>query len=469
MSSTDCPNRLTLTGTKDKSKLFDMLPTSPPTTPTSAITAFDENEIFWDKLEIDDEHKEFSHSQEFNQEIQAENLLATELPDSMISISWPFVKSNSFDVGTKIDKIKTFPKVTTMPKRVKKVDYKISLSDRPLNNKAIKRILFQEIIENKKLRCPWKKFENSFSCFTARDWINVAFELTFRPYHTTRIYRKYEYQEKKRIYESLISSSNFDCFVQTKNSNNWSFINEKLAKWKVQIIKDIPRTFSNIDIFNYASMLQQLYRILYSYFIYDPQLGYTQGMNLIVGALLMHAEESVAFWLFVTLIEDYDMRDVFTDSLGKVTHHCKVMQSLINHYLPKIAIHLDKLDIQVEMFATPWIMSLFWGIIPVPFLHWFLTRFFKNKWMAFYRIFLSILEYLEPQILSSNDLTDFFDAIKSLKMDQDHIEYEERRYVEDPIIVENIIKWRTIIKNSDESYQDIQSYMIYDILDYDDY
>lgn len=68
-------------------------------------------------------------------------------------------------------------------------------------------------------------------------------------------------------------------------------------------------------------MLQQLYRILYSYFIYDPQLGYTQGMNLIVGALLMHAEESVAFWLFVTLIEDYDMRDVFTDSLGKVTHH----------------------------------------------------------------------------------------------------------------------------------------------------
>ena len=106
-------------------------------------------------------------------------------------------------------------------------------------------------------------------------------------------------------------------------------------------------------------MLQQLYRILYSYFIYDPQLGYTQGMNLIVGALLMHSEESVAFWLFVTLIEDYDMRDVFTDSLGKVTHHCKVMQSLINHYLPKIAIHLDKLDIQVEMFATPWIMSLF--------------------------------------------------------------------------------------------------------------
>lgn len=89
--------------------------------------------------------------------------------------------------------------------------------------------------------------------------------------------------------------------------------------------------------------------------------------------------------------------------------------------------------------------------------------------MAFYRIFLSILEYLESQILSSNDLTDFFDAIKSLKMDQDHIEYEERRYVEDPIIVENIIKWRTIIKNSDESYQDIQSYMIYDILDYDDY
>ena len=35
-------------------------------------------------------------------------------------------------------------------------------------------------------------------------------------------------------------------------------------------------------------------------------------MNMVVGALMMHNDESVAFWLFVTLLEDYDLRDVFT-------------------------------------------------------------------------------------------------------------------------------------------------------------
>lgn len=92
-------------------------------------------------------------------------------------------------------------------------------------------------------------------------------------------------------------------------------------KYKTQILKDISRTFSNLDIFGYPSMLQQLYRILYSYSIYDPQLGYTQGMNLVVGAILMHCEENVAFWLFVSLVEDYEMRDVFADSLLGVQRH----------------------------------------------------------------------------------------------------------------------------------------------------
>jgi len=90
---------------------------------------------------------------------------------------------------------------------------------------------------------------------------------------------------------------------------------------KIQILKDIPRTFSNLDIFGYASALQKLYRILYSCFLYDPQLGYTQGMNMVAGALLMHTDESIAFWLFITLLEDYDVRDVFTHSHESIKKH----------------------------------------------------------------------------------------------------------------------------------------------------
>ena len=66
------------------------------------------------------------------------------------------------------------------------------------------------------------------------------------------------------------------------------------------------------------------------------------------------------------------------------------------------------------------------------------------------------MKHLQPQILKANDLTDFFEIMKDLKMDQDYIEYEDRKYVDDPIIVENIIKWRTIIKIGDTSFPDIE-------------
>jgi hypothetical protein len=51
--------------------------------------------------------------------------------------------------------------------------------------------------------------------------------------------------------------------------------------------------------------------VLSAFAKYDTSLGYVQGMNFIVASLLLHCSEDVAFWLFVTLIEDYDLRDIF--------------------------------------------------------------------------------------------------------------------------------------------------------------
>jgi hypothetical protein len=45
--------------------------------------------------------------------------------------------------------------------------------------------------------------------------------------------------------------------------------------------------------------------VLLAFSKYDSTIGYVQGMNFIVGSLLMHCSEEVAFWLFVSLIEDF--------------------------------------------------------------------------------------------------------------------------------------------------------------------
>lgn len=74
---------------------------------------------------------------------------------------------------------------------------------------------------------------------------------------------------------------------------------------ELQITKDIHRTYPHNPTFsrnpNFRNMLKQ---VLLTYSVYDPELGYVQGINLIAAILLYHiktAEET--FWALVELME----------------------------------------------------------------------------------------------------------------------------------------------------------------------
>ena len=70
-------------------------------------------------------------------------------------------------------------------------------------------------------------------------------------------------------------------------------------------------------------------RVLLAFSKYDNTIGYVQGMNFIVGSLLMHCSEEVTFWLFVALIKECDMRDIYGPQLSGLFKHCMVLEVLI--------------------------------------------------------------------------------------------------------------------------------------------
>jgi len=80
--------------------------------------------------------------------------------------------------------------------------------------------------------------------------------------------------------------------------------------------------------------------ILIAYSKYDPQVGYVQGMNFIAGALLYHCSEEIGFWIFVLLIKNYEIRDVYLPGLPGLYKHTFVIDSLISQYLHNIFKHL---------------------------------------------------------------------------------------------------------------------------------
>ena len=71
-----------------------------------------------------------------------------------------------------------------------------------------------------------------------------------------------------------------------------------------QIEKDLPRTFGGFGERGLRvpeeEAMAALRRVLVAYACHRKEVGYCQGMNFLVGILLLHCSEEDAFWLLVT-------------------------------------------------------------------------------------------------------------------------------------------------------------------------
>ena len=122
-----------------------------------------------------------------------------------------------------------------------------------------------------------------------------------------------------------------------------------------------------------------------------------------VGQLLMHCSETLAFWLFVTLIEEYDLRDIFQNGLPGLQKHTYIIRLLIMKHLPKTHQHLEKYQVKPEMYASDLIFSAFTMVLPETqhdVTAAFFNNYFRYRWEFFYKLILTILEHVSPQILA---------------------------------------------------------------------
>jgi hypothetical protein len=62
-------------------------------------------------------------------------------------------------------------------------------------------------------------------------------------------------------------------------------------------------------------------------------------MNFIVGALLYHCSEVMAFWLFVSLIEDCEVRDIYLKGLPGLYKHSEIIDMLIRDNMKDLYLH----------------------------------------------------------------------------------------------------------------------------------
>lgn len=91
------------------------------------------------------------------------------------------------------------------------------------------------------------------------------------------------------------------------------------------IAKDVARTLSDLKLFREDSDggNNKLFNVLKAYSNYDNEVGYVQGLNYIVGLLLLYVQdEEEVFWCLYTLMYKMGWRWIYTENFPKLKALC---------------------------------------------------------------------------------------------------------------------------------------------------
>ncbi|KAG0301561.1 hypothetical protein BGZ98_008253 [Dissophora globulifera] len=182
------------------------------------------------------------------------------------------------------------------------------------------------------------------------------------------------------------------------------------------IQRDLARTFPQIDMFKEEGGKGQemLGNILKAYSLYDPHVGYCQGLGFLVGPLLMNMDEKEAFCVFVRLMETYDMRTMFTLNMEGLQLRLYQFSALLSEHLPMLHAHLSFHSIHAAMYASQWFLSLFAYSYPLHLvLRIYDVVFTEGAPETIMRVAVALLKKNEEQLMQLQEFEDLLDALSS--------------------------------------------------------
>ena len=56
----------------------------------------------------------------------------------------------------------------------------------------------------------------------------------------------------------------------------------------------------------------------------------------------MHCSDTLTFWLFVELIEEYELRDIYQVGLPGLQKHSYIIKMLVSKHLPVLGEHFEE-------------------------------------------------------------------------------------------------------------------------------
>ncbi|KAL4534021.1 hypothetical protein Ndes2526B_g07096 [Nannochloris sp. 'desiccata'] len=179
-----------------------------------------------------------------------------------------------------------------------------------------------------------------------------------------------------------------------------------------EIEKDTHRTFpGHAWLRGRAGQLAML-RVLRAYAVYDPEVGYTQGMNFLAGLFLAYLDEPQAFGALVLVMQDRGLRALYLPNDGMALLQVRLWQ--LGRLMPlRLSTHLENHAALPVLYASSWFLTCFSAEFPMHFAARVMDLVVTDCYAApFMKVAVHILERCEQELLQMEDLEEMVDYLR---------------------------------------------------------
>ncbi|KAK6440750.1 hypothetical protein LTR95_003025 [Oleoguttula sp. CCFEE 5521] len=179
------------------------------------------------------------------------------------------------------------------------------------------------------------------------------------------------------------------------------------------ILKDVPRTLTEQYSYYVDKGHTKLKNLLVAFVAKYPDLGYTQGLNMIAGHLLLAipAEED-AFWVLCNMVDNYFPAGYFSRDApmdGALADNA-VLREYVREIMPKLDEHLTRLDIDSHSTFQPgWHLTALSSHLPKIALQrvWDVWLCLPKQQTFLFNVVLAMLKLREAEILRLKSDTEY--------------------------------------------------------------
>ena len=175
----------------------------------------------------------------------------------------------------------------------------------------------------------------------------------------------------------------------------------KSIKQSIEFIRrDIDRTYY-IDYFTKGEGKKELKTVLESMCTIKGHVGYCQGMNFIVGAMIYLLKSEIdGFYMFNCMLNTYELNSLFEYNTPDYNTRVFQLNYYVKKYLPQIFHHFKNNNLPFDLIYSGWLLTLFSNYYDINKLDFPWTCFIIDKWKGIIKVCLIIMFELKNELIN---------------------------------------------------------------------